>query len=800
MKLQRIPVRFVLLGLSWMIFFAFEGYQNTAFAQGTAFTYQGRLTSGGSPANGAYDFRLRLYQDSLGNVQVGDSLFTNGVPISNGLFIVTLDFGPDIFTGSNYWLELDVRTNGGSSYSDLTPLQSITPAPYAIFANTASNLSGTLPASQLSGTVSSANLSGIYSNVVTFSNVADSFNGNGNGLSAVNALTLGGLGASGFWQTSGNAGTTPGPNYLGTSDAQPLELHVNGQRALRLEPGPATNPAPNVIGGSLFNSVSSGAYAATIGGGGQLNFSNTVTADFATVSGGGSNTASGWASTVSGGAENTAGSPDGSATVGGGYQNTATGDSSAVSGGSGNTVRSSFSTAGGGLSNAILTNTGGSVIAGGEDNIVQSDYFILSFSDFSTISGGFSNAASSYGGTIGGGIGNIASTPYVTIGGGLTNTAGGWGATVGGGGGNVASNYYGYPTVGGGFGNIASGQYSSVLGGWYNSATNFASTVGGGWGNYVNGELATVAGGLGNEAAGYAAAVGGGNANTAAGQDSIAPGGVNNYARGDFSFAAGYGAQALHDGAFVWADDEYPNTFASTAANQFAVRASGGILFAGDVQLSGGAAYHNLSLSGGNSVGYLYGSYPALGDGIHLGYNYYYDAGGNGHVINTGGATTRMSVGYGYFGVYVGAVNAAPSTPRIYADASGVSIYGTFNNYSDRNAKQDFASIHSSDVLDKVSRLPLSEWSYKEDPKTRHVGPMAQDFYSVFNIGTDDKHIAPMDEGGVALAAIQGLNEKVEDADRKAKTEIEALKAENVELKARLEKLEELVNSSPSRR
>jgi cell shape-determining protein MreC len=70
---------------------------------------------------------------------------------------------------------------------------------------------------------------------------------------------------------------------------------------------------------------------------------------------------------------------------------------------------------------------------------------------------------------------------------------------------------------------------------------------------------------------------------------------------------------------------------------------------------------------------------------------------------------------------------------------------------------------------------------------------MGQDFYSTFNIGTDEKHIAPIDEGGVALAAIQGLNEKVESGKRKAETQMEELKSENAELKARLEKLEQLM-------
>ena len=78
----------------------------------------------------------------------------NSTPITNGLFTVPLDFGVGIFTGTNLWLEVDVRTNGGGLYTMLSPLQALTPSPYAIMSDSASNLLGFLPASQLSGAVS----------------------------------------------------------------------------------------------------------------------------------------------------------------------------------------------------------------------------------------------------------------------------------------------------------------------------------------------------------------------------------------------------------------------------------------------------------------------------------------------------------------------------------------------------------------------------------------------------------------------------------------------------------------------
>ncbi len=161
-----------------------------AHAQGTAFTYQGRLNDGGAPAHGTYDFRFKLFSDALGNNQAGGTVLTNGISLTNGLFTAEIDFGAGIFTGSNYWLEVDVRTNGAGGYVNLNPLQAVTPTPYAVFANTASNLSGTLSAAQISGTVASANLSGTYANAMTFTSAGNSFRGDGSGLTALNAANV----------------------------------------------------------------------------------------------------------------------------------------------------------------------------------------------------------------------------------------------------------------------------------------------------------------------------------------------------------------------------------------------------------------------------------------------------------------------------------------------------------------------------------------------------------------------------------------------------------------------------------
>ena len=103
------------LCLAPLFFALFALHISAAHAQGTAFTYQGRLNDGGNPANGSYDFRFRLASDPLANNYIGGNLLTNGVSVTNGLFAVALDFGAGIFSGSNYWLEVDVRTNGAAA-------------------------------------------------------------------------------------------------------------------------------------------------------------------------------------------------------------------------------------------------------------------------------------------------------------------------------------------------------------------------------------------------------------------------------------------------------------------------------------------------------------------------------------------------------------------------------------------------------------------------------------------------------------------------------------------------------------
>jgi hypothetical protein len=130
---------------------------------------------------------------------------------------------------------------------------------------------------------------------------------------------------------------------------------------------------------------------------------------------------------------------------------------------------------------------------------------------------------------------------------------------------------------------------------------------------------------------------------------------------------------------------------------------------------------------------------------------------------------------------------ATPS--QAVLDTSGnLTIQGTLTESSDADAKENFSLVNARELLNTLVELPISSWNFKFDgPELRHLGPMAQDFYRAFGLGMDDKHIAPLDSSGVALAAIQGLHAIVEEKD----VQIRALQAQTADLEARLAALEQ---------
>ncbi len=410
---------------------------------GAAFTYQGKLTDGGAPANGTYDFEFKLYDDLSGGIQVGNTVTQDDVTVTDGLFTAQLDFGSGAFQGESRYLKIGVRPGSSTgTYATLTPRQPLTAAPYASYALAApwSGLSG-IPAGFADGvdddttytagtglTLSGSEFSllGSYRLPQACTNgQLSKWNGSAWTCTADNDTTYTagtGLTPSGgqfsldtaytdgrYWQLGGN--TLSADGSLGSANNYALNFVVNNQRALRLEPNAAS---PNVIGGYSGNTVTSGVSGATIGGGGSsdntcgmlnnLPCTNRVTDDYGTV--------------------------------GGGYYNQA-----------------------------------------GDDTGTTSN------NPFATVGGGQSNNASGLSATVGGGGGNTASGVMAAVGGGEGNTASGWAATVGGGSINTASGYY--ATVPGGQSNTAQG-YNSFAAGRRAKANNQGCFV---WGDATDADV-----------------------------------------------------------------------------------------------------------------------------------------------------------------------------------------------------------------------------------------------------------------------------------------------------------------------
>ncbi len=680
-----LPLLSLALGLTFSL------PTGSALAQGTAFTYQGRLDSGGTPFNGSAEFQATLWTAATGGAQVAANNPTSViVGVTNGLFTLPLDFGAN-FPGADRWLQLEVRTSIGA-FTTLSPRQAITPTPYAIQA-------GQVNAADVVGTLSSGQLGGTYSGAVTFNNAGNVFTGNGSGLTGVNAASVGGVSGANIWKLSGNSGVGSG-QFLGTTDNQPLELRVNGMPALRLVPN--TNGIPNVIGGTTNNTVATGVYGASIGGG--FNNKIHIRSDDATIGGGAFNEVqtNAYSATISGGFANTIWSNATQSTIGGGNGNRIqpNGFAATIGGGWNNVIRQNgaYSTISGGRLNAIETNAYSATIGGGEDNTIQTN------ASYATIGGGWQNTIQT-------------DDVHSTIGGGFQN--------------RIQINAA-VSTIGGGAGNTI-------------SANSYYATISGGWGNTIQAysPSATIPGGEKNSASSHA-------------------------------FAAGYRAKANHTGSFVWADYQ-ESDFASTANHEFNIRAQNG------VRIQANKGIH-LDAQDAPIIVRDWDLFATNASGSKAGIGRW------GLFMEPSTLTVGIpsdDVPNRYFQVAKYNTNGT-ATALMTVNQAGDVTAKSFNPSSDRHLKENFAAVSPEEVLAKVAALPISRWNFKGEAETPHLGPMAQDFHAAFGLGTDDKHIATVDADGVALAAIQGLNRKLE-------TEATTLRAENAELRQTVNELKILV-------
>lgn len=503
-------------------------------------------------------------------------------------------------------------------------------------------------------------------------------------------------------------------------------LAINSGHSVTLVPAEGTN------------SMWSGARGSVIGGGAAHTVDD---AWYAVIGGGQRNRMALFSdySVIGGGYSNSIASQAGYSVIGGGTNNLVASSQSVVAGGQGNTIPSGapFSSIGGGRINRMVAGANRSVIGGGENNEVGASYSI--------IGGGSANRieTNSFYAVVAGGILNLVSTnsPYAAIGGGIGNQIrpNSGSSVIGGGVQNlIASNAQGSAIVAGNANEIGAGATNSVItGGRENLLLGSFSFIGGGFENLVE---------QGYEFDGA--------------QRSSIVGGQGNRITPDHSLAVIGGGLS--------------NLIAISVP--FVVEVGGVI---------GGGAFNEASGSWATVPGGR--NNRARGDNSFAAGRYAYAEHVNAFVFNsansvrasvlTNSMTMEFANGYRFFtGENLGAEIPPNGT--------------SWSAISDRAAKENFAPIDADTILERLAALPLTAWSYKEDPNhRRYIGPVAQDFHAAFNLG-DDKTINTLDADGVAFAAIQALARERDAMEEKVSVfgvRVSELEEENARLREEME-------------
>jgi hypothetical protein len=413
---------------------------------------------------------------------------------------------------------------------------------------------------------------------------------------------------------------------------------------------------------------------------------------------------------------------------------------SAILGGQFNTNESHHSSIAGGFHNYIGTNSSYSTIGAGGENNIDAD------SAYCTVAGGSRNE-----------IGT--NSLYSVVGGGRINTIGtnSLRCTVAGGSLNDIGANADASVISGGYDNniAANSPYSTIAGGYSNDidADSRYSSIGGGWQNDIgtNSEYSIISGGLNNNIAPNApfSAVAGGQLNDIGtnSEASAIGGGYDNNIAANSSYSTIAGGQL---------NDIGTNSTHSVIGGGFNNSVASNAIYATIPGGDGNFATNRAFAAGHRAKANHSGAF-VWGDSIDT------------DVVSTNAnsMTLRATGGYRLMSALTGAgVFLAPGA-------------GTWTSLSDRNAKENFAPVDVRGVLAKVAALPVCTWNYKtQTNNVRHIGPTAQDFKAAFGLGESDTGIATVDADGVALAAIQGLNQKLENELKKKELRIERLEAE----------------------
>jgi hypothetical protein len=383
---------------------------------------------------------------------------------------------------------------------------------------------------------------------------------------------------------------------------------------------------------------------------------------------------------------------------------------------------------------------------------------------------------------IGGSIDNFASVATI-------------GVMIGGGSGNGISDESTYSTIGGGIGNRVSGQRATIGGGASNTiGSSFphfeafeACTISGGFSNYIGrgNTGCTISGGIKNWISGASSdppplfsTIGGGEGNR-----------INEYS----SYSTVGGGQAnIADGNWTTISG-----------------GKGNFLGFSDYSTIGGGSFNTnkgrYSTIGGGSLNVNSGQYGTIPGGKqNVATNYSFAAGSRAKALHSGSYVWSDDNDFDFPSTTANEFSARSTGGARFVsaiDTGGIPIAGVelpsgggaWSSLCDRNAKENLAAINPREVLDKVSRLSIATWNYKsQDAAIRHIGPMAQDFAAAFQVGENERRITTVDADGVALAAIQGLNQKLEATVKEKDAKIQALES-------RLAKVEQFLQTLAQR-
>lgn len=849
---------------------------------GTGFTYQGRLSEGTSLApQGSYDMRFALFDDATNGSPVGPEL-THVVSVSNGLFLLHLDFGNAAFNGEARWLEIGVRPRGSTNeFTLLNPRQALTPRPYALHAAVAgavaaSNLVGLVPEPLLPPAIprldGSSRLRGssLPTNVA-FLDAHQSFTGS-NTLTGVTLLRnpdnqFAGTFAGGFTgdgasltnldpaslrpgtapiNISGNAVTASTAAVAGTAALAlnamnligRLEGDVTGTQDATIVGGlrgvaiAATSPAAHqhlrfdgaqwTPGAVALGSDVSGALPLAHGGTGAATASearaqlgaaaNGANADITSLSGLVTPLSVEQGGTGSG-LQNFVDLLTEQAIAGGKVfrpttdvtglvvrQTSADGPTNDVfavqdPGGATNYLRvnSSGNLSWSGLASgdgAGLTNLDAGSLSSGTlpDARLSPNVALLNtspvFSGPVTILGDLVTSRLNIG------LGNTLAGEYGTIAGGAANTIRS----------RVGMPPSDYSMIGGGSGNSVTGSRgATIVGGSDNEIESFSgqeashyAAIGGGTQNQIESysAAATIGGGDGNQIT-YSrwATVGGGKLN----QISVS------------------GGATIGGGVQNWISSVAGNVTYSTIGGGLENRietVAYATIAGGRNNLISGTSFGSYAALGGGRDNTVLGRYATIPGGeANEATDYGFAAGRRAKAQHAGafvwGDSTDQDVASTTNNQFL--VRAAGGVRLLSSTNEGSAVdlpsgSGAWSSLADREALQRFEEVLPRQVLSQLVTLPIQTWGYQaQDPSVRHIGPTAQDFRTAFGLGENEQQISTVDADGVALAAIQGLNEIVteQQAALAAKdARIEALERSVAELRILVTNLVQTVSGS----